>query len=147
MRHLRLIWALTVATIVLLAALTGLAVLATGDKSPALWPILLVGVLALAAFLAGMGVVEKYSAQAKQATSFEAAAVLYRTGCGIAVAANAASVVVTVIVLFANGVNKDLLLPCLLVVALHLIALAMAMPRMKTLRKLHHPLKLPFARI
>ena len=130
--------------------LVGLVILVVRIFSPTdgtFGPVATAGVVAVLALAGGLVTIELTSRKAKKAVDLEAAATFYKIGCVVAGGANFVGGVVTLCVLQANGVSKSLWIPTLIVLALNLLGLILAVPRVKHLRALHYRPILPVTRV
>ncbi len=135
-----------------LALVAGLAVLllvlrALHPVKGGFGPVVAAGVLALAGLGTGAAALGLTDRKARRGASLEEAANHYRIGCLIAGAANFAPSCVTLGVLWASGVSGGLWLPQLLVLAVNLLGLLLAVPRLKHLRSLHYRPMLPLSKV
>jgi len=147
--QLRLVGALVSLALggVILAALIILIVRIFSPTGGSFGPVATAGVVAIVALAAGLAAIELTSRKAKKAGELETAATLYKIGCVIAGGANFVGGIVTLCVLLSNGVSKGLWIPTLIVLAINLLGLILAVPRVKHLRALHYRPILPVTRI
>jgi len=89
---------------------------------------------AVAALAVGAVALEVLGRRARGARSMEAAVADYSAGCVVAAVANLAAGAVTVGVVAVSGISGGLWVPAALVLALNVLGLVMAMPKMKHLR-------------
>lgn len=131
---------------VFLGAGAGMAVrLARPVRGGLAW-VLVAGGVGLVALIVGLGLLVWGNRQAKRAEAIKAAAGAYLTGCAVAGAANFAAGVVTVGAIFSNGLSKGLWVPQVLVLAVNLLGLVLAVPKVEHLRRLHYSPTLPTSR-
>ena len=135
-----------------LALVAGLAVLLVVLRvlSPvqgSLAPVVVAGVLALAGLGAGAIALGLTDRKARRGRSLEEAANHYRVGCLIAGASNFAVSCVTLGVVWACGLSGGLWVLQLLVLAVNLLGLTLAVPRLKHLRALHYRPMLPLTKV
>ena len=114
-----------------------------GDMSAVLGP----AAAAILALAVGAGMLEAFSRKAMHARSLEAAVAAYKLGCASAGVLNFLAGCLTAVVFFTNGVANGLWVPQVLILALNVVGLALALPKMKHLRKLHYRPTLPVTRI
>jgi len=105
------------------------------------------GAVALAALVGALVALEITGRRAKKAPALAPAAAGYLAGCLIAAGANFAAACVTLVVLGQNGVSAGLWVPTTLVLAVNLLGLLLAIPRVKHLRQLHYRPILPVTRV
>jgi len=137
---------LALAAVAALAA-AGMVLRAARPAEGSFAAVVLAGVIALAALAGGVTALELSTRRAKKAGSLAAAAAAYKIGCIIAGGANFAAGCVTLIVVFTGGVSGGLWLPELLVLAMNLLGLGLAVPRVKHLRQIHYRPTLPVTRV
>jgi hypothetical protein len=135
-----------------LALVAGLAVLlvvlrALHPVKGGFAPVVAAGVLALVGLGAGATALGLTDRKARRAGSLGEAANHYRVGCLIAGASNFAVSCVTLGVLWGCGVSGGLWVPQLLVLAVNLLGLLLAVPRLKHLRSLHYRPMLPLTKV
>mgnify|MGYP006304513623 CR=1 FL=1 len=109
--------------------------------------VILAGAVAVLALAGGTVALEVTSRKARKAGSLEGAVAVYRLGCAIAGAVNAAAALVALIVLYANGISGGLWIPLAIVLVLNLLGMALAVPRVRQVRRLHYRPTLPISRI
>ena len=95
----------------------------------------------------GLTALELLGRRAKRADSLAGAVSAYKTGCIAASAANFLAGGLTVAAIFHIGIGGRLWMAELLLLALNVLGLATAMPKMKHLRALHYRPVLPTSRL
>jgi len=133
--------------LVVVAGLLAVALRAARPVAGGLSAIVLAGIVAVAALAGGATALELWGRHAKRAPDLQHAISAYALGCAVAGGANFLAGAVTVIVVFANGVSGGLWIPDLLVLAISVMGLILAVPRMKHVRELYYRPTLPVSRI
>ncbi|KPK83790.1 MAG: hypothetical protein AMJ81_07330 [Phycisphaerae bacterium SM23_33] len=110
-------------------------------------PIVLAGTVGFLLLAGAIVVLEVSGRRAGRAQTLERAVLAYRGGCAVGGGLNFLGGVVTVIVIFANGVSGGLWVPAVLVLALNSLGLVLAVPRLKHIRRLHYSPTLPVTRV
>lgn len=109
-------------------------------------PIMLAGVVALIAFICVIVLVSWLGRSAQQAGDLAAAVNSYLSGCLLSAALAVLSWLVSLYVLFVNGISGTKWVLMLVVFALNTLAAILALPRVKHLRRLYYSPTLPFQR-
>ncbi|MHC4715382.1 MAG: hypothetical protein ACYS5V_00280 [Planctomycetota bacterium] len=148
-RRLRLIGAVIALCLamLLIAAAAAMGLRAFVPIEGTMTAALIAAAVAVAALGGGAAALEGYGRRARKAESMEAAVGAYSTGCIVAWLGNLTAGAVTICVIVLNGVGSGLWIPQLLVLALNVLGLALAMPKMKHLRELHYRPTLPVSRV
>jgi hypothetical protein len=107
-------------------------------------PVVLAGLVALAALGGGVVLTECASRRARSSKELAQAVTAYLGGCFGAGASNLLAWIISVGVLLANGISHMLWLPTLMVLGLNFVGVLLALPRVKHLRRLYYSPSLPF---
>jgi len=132
---------------VVIAAVVLLVVRISRPVAGSFSTVVVAGVIALAALVGGLVAIELTGRRAKKADTLEAAAAGYKLGCLLSGGLNLAAACVTLVVLATAGVSRGLWVPQLLVLAVNVLGLILAVPRVKHLRALHYRPILPLTRV
>jgi hypothetical protein len=107
-------------------------------------PVVLAGLVALAALGGGVVLTGYANRRARSSSQLAQAVTAYLGGCLGAGAVNLLAWLVTLGVLLANGISHTLWLPTLIVLGLNFVGVLLALPRLKHLRRLYYSPSLPF---
>lgn len=148
-RQLRLMGGLMVLALLLvvLAAAAGAVIRLVHPRQGQLSAVVVSGLVGIAALAAGVAVLEVVTRRAKAAETLALAVAAYRRGCVIAGGLNFVAGLYTVSVIFANGPANGLWVPQVLIVAVNVLGMVLAVPRVKHLRRLHYSPTLPYSHV